>query len=277
MYMSSVSLRSLRPVRAPRVVLVGLLVTLLKLPCYRGFPCRIPAPASETHTISPPTFRLDFSIVLHSADKSIMSEPVDPLLSLAASLNTSEPQLGTMPTPDAKSTGDQNVQTSPSSAPPPPTQISRPTAEEATSFLTSLLDRPLRVTLKDDRTVIGRLYVIDGGGNMILSEAEEFPANLIDLFDVNRDQNKAGLNADEEEELYWRSERVRAEINERWEKGEKWLPKSEPFGGPGTGWGGRGLGLVLAKMEDCTRIELLDEEDGREGMGVEILAGEGMT
>lgn len=57
-----------------------------------------------------------------------------------------------------------------------------------------------------------------------------------------------GLPVDEEEKKGW----------ERW---ERWRPRSEPFGGPGTGWGGRGLGLVMVKMKDFTKVELMDDQE----------------
>lgn len=101
---------------------------------------------------------------------------------------------------------------------------------------------------------------------MVLCEAEEFPADLADLFEVDRARNELLsrlASSSEWEILEMREEKVQAEMKDRWEKWGQWLPRSEPFGGPGTGWGGRGLGLVLAKLGDVTRIELLDEGDDR--------------
>lgn len=174
------------------------------------------------------------------------------------------------PVQTASATSSAPTSTSPSDIQSPPQPalalsepISRPTPEEATSFLTALLDRPLRVTLKDRRTVVGLLHVIDGGGNLVLSEAEEFPSWLGDLFDVNRELELHG----DREDLLRRREEVERGLQERWENGEQWDPRSEPFGGPGTGWGGRGLGLVLIKEADCTRIELVDDREQGAGQG----------
>ncbi|WVQ76290.1 hypothetical protein IAR50_005955 [Cryptococcus sp. DSM 104548] len=117
--------------------------------------------------------------------------------------------------------------------------------------LRSLVGQPLTITLTDGRILIGYFTCVDKQCNIILSNAEEFrppPASLqAKELAAAEGLPLVGELAEETEE-----ERV-------WKNREKYWPKSEPFGGYGTGWGGRGLAMVCMKKEDIAKVEMEKE------------------
>lgn len=104
------------------------------------------------------------------------------------------------------------------------------TTATATPALENLLGQVVFITLSDARTIIGYFTCVDRGGNIILREAEEFPAPP-----KNEEEEEMCRNREE----YW--------------------PRSEPFAGWGTGWGGRGMGLVGVNIRDVDSIRVRAE------------------
>ena len=98
---------------------------------------------------------------------------------------------------------------------------------EALSHLTSLLNHPLRLTLPNDRLILGILTVIDPQCNIILSDAEEFVPPLKPPESLDR---VAAV----------------AEVGDR-----QGYPMHRE-----RRWGGRGLGLVLVPGEMVVKVEV---------------------
>nr|ODN90905.1 hypothetical protein L204_05744 [Cryptococcus depauperatus CBS 7855] len=117
--------------------------------------------------------------------------------------------------------------------------------------LQALVGQPLKITLIDSRIIMGYFTCVDKQCNIVLSDAEEFrppPASLVAKEEaLARGGKLVGELAEETQE-----ERV-------WKNREKYWPKSEPFSGPGSGWGGRGLSMVCMKKSDIVKIEVEKE------------------
>ncbi|WVR08723.1 hypothetical protein IAU60_005781 [Kwoniella sp. DSM 27419] len=115
--------------------------------------------------------------------------------------------------------------------------------------LQGLLGQELTLLLRDGRTFIGYLLCIDKGVNIILRDAEEFRPDY-----PVEDEQPAKLSQEELD----RWTEIRRNRQMYW-------PRSEPFGGEGTGWGGRGMGMVGVKGSDVVKIEVA--KDVWRGMG----------
>ncbi|OWZ79284.1 hypothetical protein C365_02213 [Cryptococcus neoformans Bt85] len=114
--------------------------------------------------------------------------------------------------------------------------------------LRALIGQVLTITLIDGRIIKGYFTCVDKQCNIILNEAEEFrprPTSLIAkeqaLLEGRPIEGKLAEESDEEKV---------------WKNREKYWPKSEPFGGYATGWGGRPLSMVCMKKGDIAKIEV---------------------
>ncbi|XAO26524.1 hypothetical protein I312_105361 [Cryptococcus bacillisporus CA1280] len=111
-----------------------------------------------------------------------------------------------------------------------------PSKDRPRPSLRALIGQVLTITLIDGRTIKGYFTCVDKQCNIILNEAEEFrprPASLIAKEQALLECRPIEGNLAEESD----EEKV-------WKNREKYWPKSEPFGGYATGWGGRPLSMV---------------------------------
>ncbi|WRT63684.1 uncharacterized protein IL334_000607 [Kwoniella shivajii] len=116
----------------------------------------------------------------------------------------------------------------------------KPSFTPSSSFLESLLGQTLSLTLTDRRVIVGHLLCVDKGENIILKNAEEFKSILPANFDT----------LSQEEKSEW--EKVKKNREDYW-------PRSEPFNGWNSGWGGRSIGMIGVKGSDVTKIEVEKE------------------
>ncbi|EAL18156.1 hypothetical protein CNBK1770 [Cryptococcus deneoformans B-3501A] len=131
---------------------------------------------------------------------------------------------------------------------PTPMPQEDPSKESSRPSLRALIGQVLTITLIDGRIIKGYFTCVDKQCNVILNEAEEFrprPASLIAkeqaLLEGRPIEGKLAEESDEEKV---------------WKNREKYWPKSEPFGGYATGWGGRSLSMVCMKKDDIAKIEV---------------------
>ncbi|WVQ80365.1 hypothetical protein IAT38_002470 [Cryptococcus sp. DSM 104549] len=170
------------------------------------------------------------------------------------------------------------VPTLPHHLPPPPPPSSAPLKPS----LEALLGAPLTLTLVDGRTIIGYFACVDQQCNIVLRDAEEFrkpPAGLaasMERAEKRREARRAaGEGGGREGEEVGPDEEDAGQLLEDdgeddeevkvWKNREAYWPKSEPFAGYGSGWGGRSVGLVAAKEKDVVKIEVPDEVWGMMG------------
>ncbi|WVF66206.1 hypothetical protein IAT40_000946 [Kwoniella sp. CBS 6097] len=158
---------------------------------------------------------------------------------------------------------------------PPNTQANRPQSSAApfstptatatasatpTPSLQALLGQPLTIDLIDGRQIIGFFLCVDRDQNIILRDAEEFKP----LYPLHPNNGQPLIREDD------------VEGRKRWdevrENREMYWPRSEPFGGWGSGWGGRCLGMVGVKRGDVMKIAV--DKGIWKGLGG-VLEGEG--
>nr|XP_031863603.1 uncharacterized protein CI109_000855 [Kwoniella shandongensis]KAA5530675.1 hypothetical protein CI109_000855 [Kwoniella shandongensis] len=128
---------------------------------------------------------------------------------------------------------------------PPPPSLSSETTEPT---LEGLLNQILTLTLKDGRIIVGVFICVDKGCNIVLREAEEFQGGAATLTRplTGQQGEEDGEEASKREEM---DRLLKANREEYW-------PRSEPFAGWGTGFGGRNMGMVGVKGEDVVKIEV---------------------
>ncbi|KAK8845452.1 hypothetical protein IAR55_006165 [Kwoniella newhampshirensis] len=156
-----------------------------------------------------------------------------------------------------------------------------------------LLNQIVTLTLVDGRVIVGLFTCVDKGCNIILKEAEEFGGGVSMLGETSRQESSEELGSevgDKNDEVDHdenradevgngngtKTEKVQdtvtkaevepeaetekdeeTELLERLRKNRaEYWPRSEPFGGWGSGFGGRGLGMVGVKGKDVVKIEV---------------------
>lgn len=100
--------------------------------------------------------------------------------------------------------------------------------DRPSDFLRSLLGKPLRILLTDDRTFVGTLLCVDRQKNITLQYAEEFLPD-----------SRLGVDPNDKEAEYW---------------GYGNRPVTRGY------WGGREMGMVLIRGRDVVKIEVQFEE-----------------
>ncbi|OCF36118.1 hypothetical protein I317_06896 [Kwoniella heveanensis CBS 569] len=124
-----------------------------------------------------------------------------------------------------------------------------------TPSLRDLIGQPLTLDLVDGRQIIGFLLCVDREQNIILRDAEEFrplyPSSLMSSSSSGVSGNAIDSDAEEEYQKHRRHrwDEVRANREMYW-------PRSEPFGGWESGWGGRCMGMVGVKGGDVVKIQV---------------------
>ncbi|ORY34316.1 hypothetical protein BCR39DRAFT_556706 [Naematelia encephala] len=133
---------------------------------------------------------------------------------------------------------------------PPPITISSPSSLnpdadiDTESYLISLLNQTLRITIRDSRRFIGKFICVDKMCNIILSCTEEF----------HPDPDRAQIEIEENRKLYWPvSQRDPRDLRESKDRG------------------GRFMGLVMIPGYEAVRIEIVHDDgddDTTSTMGV---------